>query len=291
MSKDRLVITLSDVSGTKSYNLSKIIRKAISYILVSGIFVMAISFWLISTLNNRLDLLTSKEQKLKIQNQLYSLQIKDKVKDIEELGHTLKDIEQMIGVKGDDETSLIQRATLAKLTSAQKSYMLQTIPSGSPLKQLKVTSSFGWRINPVTKKKKHHNGIDLRAKRKTAVFSTADGVVRYVQSKNIGAYGRMIIISHNFGFETLYGHLRYTNVKVGDVVKKGQLIAKSGNSGRSSGPHLHYEVRYASKVLNPKYFIAWSIKNYEKLFEKQRRVQWEYLVKMISNQNLKLVQQ
>ena len=101
----------------------------------------------------------------------------------------------------------------------------------------------------------------------------------------------MIIISHNFGFETLFAHMRFTHVKVGDVVKKGQLIAKSGNSGLSSGPHLHYEVRYASKVLNPKNFIAWNMKKYEEIFEKQRRVPWEFLVKMISNQHTKLEQQ
>lgn len=291
MNKDRLIVTVSDVSGTKSYNLNKVIKKAILYISLTTILVIAISFWAISYLSTKVNNLSHQEQKLEVQNKIYSMQIQDKVRDIEELGNTLKDIELLIGVKGDDETSLIKRATLAKLTSAQKLYMLQTIPSGNPLKKIKVTAKFGWRIHPVTHKKKFHNGIDLRAKRQTDIFATADGVVRYVQDKNKGNFGRMIIISHNFGFETLFAHLRFTKVKVGDVIKKGQLIAKSGNSGLSSGPHLHYEIRYASKVLNPKDFMKWSMINYEEIFEKQRRVPWESLVKLINNQNQKLAQQ
>ena len=289
--RDRLIITVSDIDSTKSYNLNKIIKKIILYIVLIAIFVISISFWIISQLNNEVQTLDTQSKVLQIQNKQYNLQIKDKIKDIEALGDTLKDIEDILGVKGDDEASLITRVTLAKLTSAQKMYMLQTIPNGKPLKNITVTAAFGWRKHPITKKKSFHNGIDLRAKRKTEVYSTADGVVRYSLRRNSGNYGRMIIISHNFGFETLYAHLDIVNVKVGDVVKKGQVIAKSGNSGRSSGPHLHYEVRYASKVLNPYYFIKWDMVNYEKIFEKQRRVEWESLIQMINNQHQKLVQQ
>ena len=93
-------------------------------------------------------------------------QIKSKIQYIEELGSQLKDIEAIIGIDQDDTTSLIQRATLAKLTSAQKSYMLQTIPSGSPLKETRVTAKFGWRIHPITNKKKFHNGTDLKSSKK-----------------------------------------------------------------------------------------------------------------------------
>ncbi len=289
--KDRLIITVSDIDSTKSYNLNKIIKKVILYIAIIAVFAISISFWIISELNSKLKTLDEQSKVLQTQNKQYNLQIKDKIKDIAALGNTLKDIEDILGVKGDDETSLIKRVTLAKLTSAQKMYMLQTIPNGKPLKNITVTASFGWRKHPITKKKNFHNGIDLRAKRKTEVYATADGVVRFALKKNKGNYGRMVIISHNFGFETLYAHLKYVNVKVGDVVKKGQVIAKTGNSGRSSGPHLHYEVRYASKVLNPSYFIKWSMKNYEKIFEKQRRVEWESLIQMINSQHPKLGQQ
>ena len=199
------------------------------------------------------------------------MQIKGKVKDIEELSSKLDSIEEIIGIKkNDSDQDAITRATLAKISSSQKMYMLTTIPNGSPLKELKTTASFGYRIHPVTSQKQFHRGIDLRASINTPVYATADGVVRYVQPRNSGDFGRVIIISHNFGFETVYAHLRETNVKLGDVIKKNQIIAMSGNSGRSTGPHLHYEIRYASMVLNPRDFIDWNLKSYENIFSKQK---------------------
>ena len=217
--KDRLIVTVSDTNGTKSYNLNKLIKKAVIYLGLIVVIVMAISFWAISYLNNEVNKISLEEKNLKVQNKLYNLQIKDKIKDIQSLGNTLREIEEMIGVKGDDEHSLIQRATLAKLTSTQKSFMLQTIPNGSPLKETKVTAKFGYRIHPITKKKQFHNGIDLRAKRKTKVYAPADGVVKHVRKQIKGGFGTVIKITHNYGFDTLYGHLNRTSLKVGDVVK------------------------------------------------------------------------
>lgn len=293
--KDRLTITISDVNQTKSYTITQLVKK-LFYWLVAFIFVfIVVAIVVVNFLNDKLvdvkskkeqqiRLLTEKEQSLIAQNRLYNMQIQDKVQDIKELGDKLEDIEEIIGIKKDDKTTLIQRATLAKITSSQKKYMFHTIPSGSPLKKTKVTGKYGFRIHPVTKKRKFHQGIDLRAKRKTKVYATADGIVRYVQNKNKGNWGRTVIISHNFGFETVYAHLNKSKVKVGDVIKKGDIIALSGNSGRSTGPHLHYEVRYASKILNPKTFISWNMKNYENIFKNQRRVKWDSLVNLISHQ-------
>lgn len=294
--KNRLIITVSDVNSTKSYNIHQLVRKLIFFIIIVAVLVIGAAFYFIDFLSNEMDTLQDskekeiqylieKEKKLQAQNLFYSMQIKGKVQDIEELSSKLDSIEEIIGLKKDDEKKdVISRATLTQITSAQKMYMLTTIPSGSPLVDTLTKSNFGYRIHPVTKKRKFHRGIDLRAKNRTPVYATADGVVRYVQSRNKGDFGRVIIIAHNFGFETTYAHLRKTKVKIGDVIKKNQLIGLSGNSGRSTGPHLHYEVRYASKVLNPKDFMKWNLKTYETIFEKQRRVQWEYLVKLIKDQ-------
>ncbi len=290
---NRLVITVSDVNSTKSYNIHQLFKKLIFIAIFVTFAIIAGSFWLISLLSNEMDelkykkekeitFLTEKEKKLQAQNLFYSMQIKGKVKDIEELSSKLDSIEEIIGIKkNDSDQDAITRATLAKISSSQKMYMLTTIPNGSPLKELKTTASFGYRIHPVTSQKQFHRGIDLRASINTPVYATADGVVRYVQPRNSGDFGRVIIISHNFGFETVYAHLRETNVKLGDVIKKNQIIAMSGNSGRSTGPHLHYEIRYASMVLNPRDFIDWNLKSYENIFSKQRRVRWEYLVNLI----------
>jgi len=291
MKSDRLVITISDINNSKSYSVNKIIKKIILWFLIIVVTVFSISFFTISKLYTNVNELSDDRKLLSNENQEYSQQIKTKIEQIKELGTELEKIESIIGIDTDDTTSLIQRATLAKLTSAQKSYMLQTIPNDCPLIRCKTTSKFGWRTNPITKKKQYHKGIDLRAARRSSVTATADGVVRYIQNKNEGTFGRVVILSHNFGFETLYGHLRFVDVKVGDIIQKGQVIARSGNSGRSNGPHLHYEVIHASKVLDPKDFINWTMKNYEKIFEQQRRIEWESLVKLISNQNHKLVQQ
>jgi len=291
MKKDRLVITISDVDSTKSFNVNKIIKKIILWVILTVVIVVLVSFFTISQLSTSVNKLSTERDKLSTENNLYSVQIKSKIDQIKELGSQLEEIENIIGIHKDDDTTLIQRATLAKLSSSEKIYMLQTIPSECPLPVCIDTSKFGWRTHPITKNKQFHNGLDLRAARRTEVRATADGVVRYVQSKNEGTLGRVIIIAHNYGFETAYGHLRFTDVKPGDVVHKGQVIARSGNSGRSNGPHLHYEVRYANKVLDPKDFTTWNMKNYEQIFENQRRVKWESLIKLIKNQQKKLVQQ
>ena len=294
--KNRLIITVSDVNSTRSYNVHQLVKKSIVFIIIAAILVIGGSFWFIGFLSDQMDdlkadkeneiqLLTEKEKKLQAQNLFYSMQIKGKVKDIEELSSKLDNIEEIIGIKKDDQKDTIKRATLAQITSAQKMYMLHTIPNGSPLENTITKSSFGYRIHPITKRKKFHRGIDLKAKKRTPVYATADGVVRFVQPYNKGDFGRVIIISHNFGFETVYAHLQQTKVKIGDVIKRNQLIALSGNSGKSTGPHLHYEIRYASKVLNPRDFIRWNLKTYETIFDKQRRVQWESLIKLIKDQH------
>ena len=291
MKKDRLVITISDINKSKSFSVNKIIKKIILWVILTILIVFSISFFTISKLSQSVNDLSTEKDKLRNENNLYSKQIESKIDQISELGSQLKEIEDIIGINKEDDASLIQRATLAKLTSSEKVFMLQTIPSGCPLSTCTTTSDFGWRTHPTIKKRQHHNGIDLRAARRTPVKATADGVVRYIQDKNNGTFGRVVIVSHNYGFETIYGHLRFVDVKAGDVIKKGQVIARSGNSGRSNGPHLHYEIKHANKVLDPKAFIKWNMKNYEEIFEKQRRVEWESLIKLIKNQQKKLVQQ
>lgn len=307
--KNRLIITVSDVHGTRAFNVHQIAKKLIIGIILFVILVIGGGSWFISELNNRMDTLRiqkereielkekeidtlgEKEQKLQAQNQFYSMQIKGKVQDIEELSSKLDHIEEMIGLKNEEEKKEeITRETLESINQKMKMYMLTTIPNGAPLESTKVTSHYGYRIHPITKKKKFHRGIDLKAARNTPLYAPADGIISFVQPRNIGDFGRLIKIQHNFGFETLFAHLNKTNVKVGQIVKKNQLIGLTGNSGRSTAPHLHYELRYGSKLLNPKEFIKWQLGNYDKILKKERRVPWESLVKLINEQH-KMVQQ
>ncbi len=115
------------------------------------------------------------------------------------------------------------------------------------------TSGFGMRVNPVTHKRRLHNGIDIGVKMRTPVGAANDGVVIYAGWA--GGYGKMIKIKHYNGYTTLYGHLSKIYVRIGQKVKKGQIIARSGNTGRVTGPHLHFTVWHKGKLVNPVWFL------------------------------------
>lgn len=117
----------------------------------------------------------------------------------------------------------------------------------------RITSGFGWRKDPFTGRQTFHNGIDIANKKGTPVVSTASGVVVYVGG--MGRLGLCVKINHGYGLKTLYGHLKSSNVKVGDKVERGDIIAIMGNSGRSTGVHLHYTVFKYNKAVNPRDYI------------------------------------
>jgi len=140
--------------------------------------------------------------------------------------------------------------------------MLIHVPAIQPIdnKDLKRTASgWGFRIHPIYKIKKFHYGIDFTAKVGTPIYSTGKGKIAYViphTSKDSKGYGNLIIIDHGYGYRTLYAHMNKFNVKVGDEVERGDIIGYVGNTGLSTGPHLHYEViRYGQKVNPVNYFF------------------------------------
>lgn len=116
-----------------------------------------------------------------------------------------------------------------------------------------LTSAFGWRIHPLTGSRQYHQGLDIATQYGNKVTATGSGVV--LEAGHWDYLGNLVIIDHGFGFTTRYGHLASFIVKAGDRVKRYQVIGYVGNSGRSSAPHLHYEVRYFDKPLNPMNFI------------------------------------
>jgi murein DD-endopeptidase MepM/ murein hydrolase activator NlpD len=141
-----------------------------------------------------------------------------------------------------------------------------------------ITSKFGYRTHPTLKSKEFHRGSDMKAKMKTPVYATADAIVEYAGYHKKSGYGRLVILKHNYGFKTLYGHLNKVVIKSGTFVKKGDLIAYTGNSGMSNGPHLHYEVRFMSRPVNPFWFIKWNAQNYNTIFEKEKKIPWQSLI-------------
>lgn len=138
-----------------------------------------------------------------------------------------------------------------------KNRMLASIPAIQPVsnKKLKRLSSFfGFRTDPIYKVKKFHEGVDFTAPIGTDIYSTGDGdVVECVISRQ--QYGNTIIIDHGYGYKTLYAHLSKILVKPGQKVKRGEVIGKIGNTGKSTAPHLHYEVHKNGQVVNPIHYF------------------------------------
>lgn len=136
----------------------------------------------------------------------------------------------------------------------KKEQMLASIPAIQPVsnKDLKrIASGFGYRIHPIYKTRKMHKGLDFSAPKGTPIFSTGDGVV--TNSKKVGGrgYGKYVVIDHGYGYETLYGHMSKVNVRLGQKVKRGDIIGYVGNTGSSTAPHLHYEVIKNGRKINP----------------------------------------
>jgi len=128
------------------------------------------------------------------------------------------------------------------------------VPLGLPLKtSFRLTSGFGSRNDPINGRYKMHEGQDLAGDYGDPAYSTAEGTVTYAGWEN--GYGRLVKIRHAFGIETRYGHLSAINVTVGQKVSRGEKIGDMGNSGRSTGTHLHYEVRLSGTAVNPMTFI------------------------------------
>jgi murein DD-endopeptidase MepM/ murein hydrolase activator NlpD len=116
-----------------------------------------------------------------------------------------------------------------------------------------LTDGYGTRNDPITGRRAFHRGLDISARRGTPVYAPSDGIVVFA-GRN-GGLGKTLRISHGFGFTTVYGHLHEMKVELGDSVRRGDQIGSVGNSGRSTGSHLHYEVHVDGKSVDPLYYI------------------------------------
>jgi murein DD-endopeptidase MepM/ murein hydrolase activator NlpD len=142
-----------------------------------------------------------------------------------------------------------------------KDKLLAAIPAIQPVRNENLNSmvsGFGYRTDPFTKARKMHEGMDFTAKTGTPIYATGDGVVERADNTASG-YGNHIVIRHGFGYETLYAHLSKYNCKSGQHIKRGDIIGYVGSTGRSEGPHLHYEVHKNGKVVNPLNFYYGNI--------------------------------
>ncbi|MEL7270597.1 MAG: M23 family metallopeptidase [Bacteroidota bacterium] len=166
---------------------------------------------------------------------------------------------------------VIQSKSLDEIAqlAAEKEKLLASIPAIQPVRNedlRRMASGYGWRSDPFTKARKMHWGMDFSAPRGTPIFATGDAVVTRADNKSSG-YGKHVRLDHGYGYVTLYAHLSKYNVSVGQKVKRGDLIAFVGNTGRSQAPHLHYEVFKDGERINPINFYYGSLtaKEFENL--------------------------
>ena len=318
--KNRFIITISDIHGSKQYSVHEIIKKVILFAVLTFILIGVLTFFYIKYLNNRVDELRVETDHFKqemitlkatsdslkkenkrlnvLKSQLVAL-IDENTDKLDSMKSHLREVEEIIGIGPDINASDADRIQQAKeheeetkkklveniqieakkekVTAIQKALLLNSIPNGKPLKYRRIASPFGYRIHPVTHKNTFHAGLDLPAKYGTPIYAPASGVVVYAAKK--GAYGNFMLIAHSYGFKTAYGHLSKFAVKSGDYVTKGQKIAYVGSTGRSTGPHLHYEIRYLTKWVDPKPFMFWNLDNINYITDKIDTVNWKSILK------------
>ena len=138
-----------------------------------------------------------------------------------------------------------------------KEQLLAAIPAIQPVSNkdlTRIASGFGYRIDPVYKVTKLHAGLDFAAPIGTPIYATANGTVKEADF-NEGGYGNHVVINHSYGYETLYGHMVRMKAKVGQKVKRGEVIGYVGSTGKSTGPHCHYEVHKNGTPVDPVYFF------------------------------------
>jgi len=289
---NHFTITINDDNGVKQFNLHQFVKKAVLYVVaffvVIGISAVGIILYLkesVDTIEKKRLEMEAAYANLKLKNSKLLESMKDtqtaldtKKKELEEVSDSLSEINLMIGLSQADERPLRERVNLTKINSENMATMLQFIPSGSPIEYRGITSKFGYRIHPTLHRREFHRGSDMKASMKTPVYATADGIVEWAGYHKSSGYGNLIILQHNYGFRTYFGHLNKIVVKSFQFVKKGDLIGYTGNSGMSNGPHLHYEVRFISRPVNPYWFIKWNIKNYKEIFEKEKKIPWQSLI-------------
>lgn len=288
--RDYFTVVIKDADGVKQFTLHRRIKHALGIVVASAVVLLGMGIFSllelqsdVAQLQKAKAALQAQKQQLEVQSRSLQEAISLQQDELSDAKVQMSAIELAMGLRQAKAETLDYRVARARAGTEERAKVLETIPSGSPVPYNGISSKFGYRINPITHKKELHRGTDLKAKMNTPVYATADGVVEFAGGHNTKGYGRLIILDHAYGFRTLYGHLNKIAIKSGEVVKKGDLIGYSGNTGLSNGPHLHYEVRFIQRSLNPYWFIKWNMGNYEQIFAKVKHVGWKPILQAIAD--------
>jgi murein DD-endopeptidase MepM/ murein hydrolase activator NlpD len=166
----------------------------------------------------------------------------------------MEELEQMLAALDHDAAQQVDLLTVLESRLTDQKARKMMLPSQQPLAQAPIGSGFGWRIDPFTGHSALHTGLDFEGPAGSPILAAAGGVV--VRQELNPAYGNMVEIDHGNGLVTRYAHASRVFVKVGDVVKRGQQIAAVGTTGRSTGPHLHFEVLVQGVPQDPRKFLV-----------------------------------
>ena len=281
------MITITDLNGSRNFVLGDVIKRIALYIVLVFVLIGSLTTfyirYLLETTNEARELMSD----LQRQNSMINEAKQASQLELERLEGKISELGEQYGV--DLNTSLenatfVQDIEKIMLSVAETKALFDGIPNGDPTGgKGRISDHYGYRTHPVLHHRQMHAGLDFAMPIGTPIYATANGVV--LSAGIQPGYGHMVEIRHNFGFGTRYGHLngKYL-VKQGDFIRKGDIIAYSGNSGLSTGPHLHYEIRFISKALNPINFVNWKQENYKDIFQKEGQIQWQSLVKLLSPQ-------
>ncbi|WP_130537069.1 M23 family metallopeptidase [Thiomicrorhabdus indica] len=295
--RNRFTITISDVYGAKQYSFRQVVKRFAVYLilLIAGLWLLIAGslFWALETK----DEIESKHQhSVELYGErLFELQEsfnetlleKQAVESsVETLGKQIQGLEELVMGGSDlppvENVDLEERLRNLQSSAIGQQYLLMMLPNGSAVEDYRgISSSYGMRIHPVTGKRKMHYGIDYKSRQGDAVIATAEGVVMFAGYTDSG-FGKMVTIAHANGFKTRYGHLSKINVKLGQFIEKGQKLGEVGTTGLSTGAHLHYEVLFLSKRLNPRPFNDWSLTNFKQIFTEVKQVPWASFVQAVN---------
>ncbi len=301
--RDRFSVTITDIYGARHFYLHRAFKTGLKFTLILLFFLIACNAGLIWFLHHRAIVMESR--RIQTENRLTQVlssrqvanrdfarkqlaleeKLDDRNRQVKFLDQTLQGWEDMIGITPGVGAVVEDRVKMVQQTFSEKQIMLTNLPNGRPVKIFKgVSSGYGRRKHPFTGKKEFHRGIDYPGSKGDAVVATADSVVVFAGYSKESGFGNLVILSHTFGFKSLYGHLNRIDVKAGQSVGKGELIGGIGSTGTSSGFHLHYEVSFVRKQLNPRFFVEWNLKTYNQLFDNVKGVPWVSLGQKVSHQ-------
>lgn len=289
--RERLYITISDAREARQYAVNPAIGKLLIFLasghtvlFIIGLLALGGLVFEIDTLQYARDLVIREYRMATDEKARLEYKAKDELKALEE---AIRKKRQELGILSEvakrlpDAHSNWASAWYPDESGSPPTKFTESLlyrrflPVGAPLLDMRMTSGFGSRIHPITRRPRHHDGVDYHVAENTPIYATADGIVQSAGER--GGYGLMVVLRHPYRFHTAYAHLNQAAVKPGQLVKKGDLIALSGNSGFSTGPHLHYEIRYDDEALDPADFLE-ARNASDRLIQQNRSIPWASLV-------------